>query len=347
MGKETDNLLKGIKELGDAGAPEEWLLCQTGKGIAEFDKEGLPGHMVDKILQNVDISDYVDDTIAADYAIQFHQCAESNFTKGRSGYSVDYLVVHYTSGAKTAEGAALANCIYFATGSRGASAHYFIDDGPYIWQSVDDGDTAWHAGNWNMNIRAIGIEVCTAGIFTKKEIDHLHWLVATKMKQYDIPANRVIRHYDVTGKYCPAYYVTQKFWDELHDIITSPYTDEEEPEVVTNEDIKKIAEESAKAVWAQMIKAPGGGSTSAGQRLALCNVMDYNTSDPSGRGVKMTDHDHIKWIAAKQQTIYAMLEALIENVADIPAETVQKLKDEMAEIDLEMEELVSEGTGEE
>lgn len=240
-----DISLEEIRKLGDAGAPDEWLACKTGQGIPGLNQEGLSDRLIEQMLKGVDISDFEDSTIQADYAIQYHQCNSQNYTKGRSGYGVSYITVHYTSGSRTSEGAALANCIYFSNGSRGASAHYFVDDGATVWQSVDDSDTAWHAGNWNMNVRAIGIEVCSDGVFTGKEIDRLHWLVWTKMKQYDIPPSRVIRHYDVTGKQCPAWYVDDVKWKALHKVITSEYASEEEPEVVTNEDIQKIAE----AVW--------------------------------------------------------------------------------------------------
>ena len=37
------------------------------------------------------------------------------------------------------------------------------------------------------------------------------------MQKYDIPVEKVIRHFDVTGKLCPAYWVDSKKWDlEFH-----------------------------------------------------------------------------------------------------------------------------------
>lgn len=32
-----------------------------------------------------------------------------------------------------------------------------------IYQSVAEGDTAWHAGDWDMNCRSIGIEIISVG----------------------------------------------------------------------------------------------------------------------------------------------------------------------------------------
>lgn len=210
--------LEELIALGNEGAPQEWLDNFTGKGIGDG-YEGVHGEELKKIMKSLP---KVDQEIEATYEIQFPiACNSTNYTKGRQGQKIEYIVVHYTAGAQTAEGAALANCKYFSGANRGASAHFFIDDGYTIMQSVSLSDTAWHAGNWNINIRSIGIEVCTAGAFTEKEIERLTWLVQKLMADYGIPANRVIRHYDANGKRCPAYYVDQNRWNELHARITS------------------------------------------------------------------------------------------------------------------------------
>lgn len=148
-----------------------------------------------------------------------------NRTVGRPE-SIKYIVIHYTATGNTAAGAALANCKYFASANRGASAHYFIDDGDIIWQSVLDKDTAWSVGSKvykhpaARNSNTLNIEVCSKGAFTAKEIANLRWLVQQKKAAYKIPASNVIRHYDVTGKACPAYYVDATRWKALHKSIT-------------------------------------------------------------------------------------------------------------------------------
>ena len=146
-------------------------------------------------------------------------CASNSYTSGRS-HEIDYIVVHYTGGA----GNAYQNAVYFSNGGNGASsAHYFIDGYGVIYKSVWESDTAWHAGNWSMNCRSIGIEVCSDGEpFTQAEIDELHWLVRKIMAEYGIPASRVIRHYDVTGKLCPYPYIDSSKWNKLWKEITSP-----------------------------------------------------------------------------------------------------------------------------
>lgn len=152
------------------------------------------------------------------YSILFKQCGSDHMTRGRSR-SVDRIVVHFTATLVSARN----NATYFSRNEgQGASAHYFVDDiSPEIYQSVAEGDTAWHAGDWQMNCRAIGIEVVSAGEdFSATEVEKLGWLVKKLMAKYGIGASGVIRHYDVTGKLCPAPYVAASKWAALKAAIT-------------------------------------------------------------------------------------------------------------------------------
>lgn len=152
------------------------------------------------------------------YSILFKQCGSDHMTRGRSR-AVDRIVVHFTATLASARN----NATYFSRNEgQGASAHYFIDDiTPEIYQSVAEGDTAWHAGDWQMNCRAIGIEVVSAGEdFSATEVEKLGWLVRKLMTKYGIGASGVIRHYDVTGKLCPAPYVAASKWAALKAAIT-------------------------------------------------------------------------------------------------------------------------------
>ena len=152
------------------------------------------------------------------YSILFKQCGSDHMTRGRS-HAIDRIVVHFTATLASARN----NATYFSRNEgQGASAHYFVDDiTPEIYQSVAEGDTAWHAGDWQMNCRAIGIEVVSAGEdFSATEVEKLGWLVRKLMAKYGIGASGVIRHYDVTGKLCPAPYVAASKWAALKAAIT-------------------------------------------------------------------------------------------------------------------------------
>ena len=151
----------------------------------------------------------------------FIACSTGNYTSGRQGVTVDTIVVHYTGTSASAYN----NCVYFSRPGAGASAHYFVDkDGAY-YQSVHEYDTAWHAGDWGMNLRSIGIEVVSAGEeYTQAQKETLRYLVRGIMARRGIKASRVIRHYDVTGKLCPAAYcgtsAKDEKWKSLRSYIT-------------------------------------------------------------------------------------------------------------------------------
>lgn len=75
-----------------------------------------------------------------------------NFTPGRSGQKIDFIVVHHNAGDLTAEQ------IYQTWQARPASAHYQVTSNGIISQHVWDKDTAHHAGDLLANRRSIGIE---------------------------------------------------------------------------------------------------------------------------------------------------------------------------------------------
>ena len=153
------------------------------------------------------------------FPIKFYGCNGGNYTPGRQGHKIEYIAIHYTGTTASARN----NVCYFHNNSRAsASAHYFLDGSGTIWQSVRDNDTAWAVGDWNKNCRSISIETVSGGAdFTSAEIAELTWLTQHLMKKYNVPASKVIRHYDVTGKHCPAPYVSSAKWKCLHTQITT------------------------------------------------------------------------------------------------------------------------------
>lgn len=90
----------------------------------------------------------------------------------------------------------------FADRDRKASAHYFVGYDGEIWQSVEDED--WY--------------------FEDATVEAAVELTCYLMDKYNVPESRVLRHYDVTGKICPAPYVHNKgqhTWEEFQNAIGS------------------------------------------------------------------------------------------------------------------------------
>ncbi len=130
----------------------------------------------------------------------------------------EYIVIHYTAGANdTAEAVAK----YFSTinknKTRYASAHFVVDN-KSVFQCVDSKLTAWHCGGNKYiystggalfgkctNYNSVGIEMCKQlNTLDFNTIENAIHLTRRLMKKYKISAKNVIRHYDVTGKHCPA-----------------------------------------------------------------------------------------------------------------------------------------------
>jgi N-acetyl-anhydromuramyl-L-alanine amidase AmpD len=135
-----------------------------------------------------------------------------NYRKG-SNKQNKYIVIHYVG----ATGGAEANCKYFESVYRGASAHYFVGHAGEVWQCVEDKDISWHCGAAKYkhkecrNTNSIGIEMCCrkgdGWYFEAATVASTIDLVKELMAKYNIPVGNVIRHYDVTGKTCPEPYV--------------------------------------------------------------------------------------------------------------------------------------------
>ena len=139
----------------------------------------------------------------------FKQAHSGNYQPGRT-QPIEYIVVHYTANkGDTAQN----NLDYFARTKTGTSAHYFVDENE-VCQSVQDTDVAWHCGSKNprhpycRNANSIGIEMCNSVGGVPDDVKSLTVsLVQELMSRYGIDPSHVLRHYDVTGKKCPAPWV--------------------------------------------------------------------------------------------------------------------------------------------
>ena len=147
------------------------------------------------------------------------------YNRSKRNGAIQYLVIHYTGGT----GSALNNCKYFAGGNRNASADYFVDDNG-IWEYNDPGEGyyTWAVGDGRgkygiTNSNSISVEVVNnGGAYTQTEINYLKELVPYLLQRFNIPANRVVRHWDASRKMCPYYYAANPTeWENLKAVITS------------------------------------------------------------------------------------------------------------------------------
>lgn len=128
------------------------------------------------------------------------------------------IVVHYVGNPGTT---AQNNHDYFAglaeTGETYASSHFVIGLEGEILQCVPLDEIAYCSNQRNED--TISIECCHPGedgAFTQATYDSLVRLLTFLSDYYRLDEDHIIRHYDVTGKLCPLYYVEHEdAWETL------------------------------------------------------------------------------------------------------------------------------------
>lgn len=196
--------------------------------------------------------------------IKVNLANKNNFGERRAKSSIEFIVIHYTANDGDSDES---NGKYFANNIVNASAHYFVDDDS-ITQSVPDNYVAWSVGgnkypNTNggssyrkcINKNSISIEMCDTKRngeydFTEETIKNTAELVKTLMKKYKIPISKVIRHYDVTGKVCPAPFVkNKKAWENFKERLVDEVVESSKIIVEGNEiPIKRILKDGSNFV---------------------------------------------------------------------------------------------------
>lgn len=125
----------------------------------------------------------------------------NNYTVGRPYGPLTYIVIHDTEGS-------YASAInWFQNPSSGVSSQYVIrsSDGQ-ITQMVREANTAYHAGVWDYNVKAIGIEhegfMNQQGWYTEAMYQASSALVRNIADRYGIKKDRahIIGHYQVPGQ---------------------------------------------------------------------------------------------------------------------------------------------------
>lgn len=180
------------------------------------------------------------------YIVKTNIARRENYGGSRSTGYIKYIVVHYTANDGDHDES---NANYFHNNVVKASAHYFVDDDS-VTISVPDAYIAWSVGGskWNdcaktgggklykivTNNNSLNIEMCD----TKKDgkimaseatINNTVELIKKLMKSYNIDIDHVVRHFDVNGKHCPAYYMDDTEWRKFKNRLIENQTVPETP----------------------------------------------------------------------------------------------------------------------
>lgn len=122
---------------------------------------------------------------------------------------VNGIVIHYTANPGAT---AIANRNYFEnlkdTHTTKASSHFVVGLEGEIVQCIPTAEIAYASNDRNSD--TISIECCYKnedGSFEQATYDSVIKLTAWLCAKFGLTSEDVIRHYDVTGKLCPLYYV--------------------------------------------------------------------------------------------------------------------------------------------
>lgn len=173
----------------------------------------------------------------------------ANYGTTRRAADIQYLVYHYTGNDGDTDAN---NAAYFQSHVVEASAHYFVDDDS-ITQSVPDLYVAYAVGGklWSdagrtgggtmygavTNRNSLSIELCDTrrdGMLqaTEATMERAAVLGRALMDKYGIPQDRVYRHFDVTGKHCPAYWMDEAAWADFKARLEERMTEDRVREIV-------------------------------------------------------------------------------------------------------------------
>lgn len=204
---------------------------KTDKAIKEFQKEhGLvvDGVVGPKTWSALGIIKSSDPRCLDESVIYKPLSVHVSHLKGRP---IEYLAIHFTAGSNSKPGRAQG--VYNTFVSRQASADFAVDDRDivqfnpdlknyYCWAVGDSKKSSRGGGKFYgkaTNRNTISIEICSTCIpatqtavsksnhsgwsFTPQALDNAVRLSKMIMGKFGIPIEKVVRHYDITGKICP------------------------------------------------------------------------------------------------------------------------------------------------
>lgn len=156
-------------------------------------------------IKAIETPDWIDGQI-----IHLHNTART----GKELDGVKNIVIHYVGNPGTS---AQNNRDYFDKASTEVSSHFLVGLDGEIIQCVP----LWEksaASNWRNN-DTISIEVChpdDTGKFNDETYNSVVRLTAWLLNELGLDESAVIRHYDITGKLCPLYYVEHEdAWNQM------------------------------------------------------------------------------------------------------------------------------------
>jgi N-acetylmuramoyl-L-alanine amidase CwlA len=123
------------------------------------------------------------------------------------------ITVHNTAN----DASAMNEISYMISNDKEVSFHYAVDDKEIV-QGLPLNRNGWHAGDGNGtgNRKTIAIEICyskSGGARYVQAEENCVQLVAYLLKKYGLGVDRVKKHQDWSGKYCPHRILAENRWE--------------------------------------------------------------------------------------------------------------------------------------
>lgn len=138
-----------------------------------------------------------------------------------------YIVIHNTDNYSAGANAKAHASAQYNGNFEGYSAHIYVDD-KTAYQSMPYDRGAWHVGvdyggrlfETVNNRNSVAIEMCVqSGYDYEKAFANTVNVCKQLMEQFDIPAERVVQHYDVCAKNCPSAIRDKRDWERFQRLI--------------------------------------------------------------------------------------------------------------------------------
>ena len=157
-----------------------------------------------------------------------------NYSKGLT-ITPRFIVIHETD--NTTVGAnADAHFRYWDTNDKANSSVHFVVDDTKVLQLLELNQKAWHVGDNNgyssiTNNNSIGVEICvnSDGNYANARQNAIE-LVKYLLNVTGLPADKVVRHNDASGKYCPRKMLDNpQLWIDFKNTIVEPASNTDVP----------------------------------------------------------------------------------------------------------------------
>lgn len=168
----------------------------------------------------------------------------------KSPYSMtpQFITVHNTANDASAEN----EIKYMLTNGSQVSYHVAVDDINVI-QAIPFNRNAWHCGDGqgNGNLKSIGVEICyskSGGARYAVAEENAVQYIASLLKQYGWGIERVRKHHDWNGKYCPHRILDECRWSSFLKRIECAINDKNEAAGKDNDIMQFTIKETKTAV---------------------------------------------------------------------------------------------------